>query len=744
MRGAEAATNGFYQAAGTQRMEARLRQIAREIRPMEHPFANSRRAEIIRKRLERGIVAPDAQEHLPLLFDLQAQMAVELLNAGRTEESIEELNRLIRVLIAKETFNAPNRSSLRTLLATAYLRLAEQQNCLQGHTVDSCILPIQGGGIHKLPLGSRSAIRVLEDQLSEFPKDLRARWLLNLAYMTLGEHPAQVPEAWLIPSKVFDSDYDIRRFPDIAGRLGLDLDTLSGSVVMDDFDGDGYLDLMISARGELDPLRFFHNNADGSFTERTREAGLTGELGGLNLVQADYNNDGHLDLLILRGAWQGAQGHHPNSLLRNNGNGTFDDVTEEAGLLSFHPTQAAVWFDYNGDGWLDVFVGNETTPGDTNRCELFRNNGDGTFTECARETGVDLLGYVKAVGCGDYDNDGRPDLFISSRGEAKMLLHNDGPQGPDRSPRARWHFSDRAAAAGVIEPRHSFPTWFFDYDNDGWPDIFVCGYGITNVGDVAADYLGLPNGAERPRLYHNNHDGTFSDVSGAAHLDHVLIAMAGNFGDLDNDGWLDFYLGTGDPDLATLVPNRMFRNSEGRLFQDVTTSGGFGHLQKGHGIAFGDLDNDGDQDVYEVMGGALEGDHYRNVLFENPGHGNHWITLRLEGVQSNRSAIGARIRVVVDTGGVERSIYKTVSTGGSFGGSPLRQEIGLGKAQSIRRVEVFWPTTGQTQTVRDLSMDHFYRLREGAVSAQGVELKTFRLSGGPGMQMLHEHGHAHP
>jgi hypothetical protein len=321
-----------------------------------------------------------------------------------------------------------------------------------------------------------------------------------------------------------------------------------------------------------------------------------------------------------------------------------------------------------------------------------------------------------------------------------MLLRNDGPQSPDKSPTGKWKFTDVATAAGVREPLQSFPTWFFDYDNDGWLDIFVCGYAVRDVGDVAADYLGLPTKAERPRLYHNNHDGTFTDVTREAHLDRVLIAMAGNFGDLDNDGYLDFYLGTGDPDLSTLVPNRMFRNADGKVFQDVTTSGGFGHLQKGHGIAFGDIDNDGDQDIYEVMGGALDGDHYHHVLYENPGHGNHWVTLKMEGIRSNRAAVGARIKVVVRTAHGERNIYKTVGTGGSFGASPLRQEIGLGQAQSIQRIEIFWPTTGKTQVTGGISMDHFYKIREGELPAIPLNLKNFKLSAAHGAQ---EHVHHH-
>ena len=162
---------------------------------------------------------------------------------------------------------------------------------------------------------------------------------------------------------------------------------------------------MISSLGVREQLRYFHNNCDGTFTDRTEDAGLLGETGGLNILQTDYNNDGWPDVLVLRGAWFGVEGHYPLSLLRNNGNGTFEDVTEEAGLLRFHPTQAATWFDYNNDGWLDLFVGNETTPGDTNRCELFRNNADGTFTECAADVGLDATAFIKAVASGDYNND---------------------------------------------------------------------------------------------------------------------------------------------------------------------------------------------------------------------------------------------------------------------------------------------------------------------------------------------------
>ena len=630
-------------------------------------------------------------------------------------------------------------SLIRMYEALAWLRLGEKENCLSNHSINSCLVPIQGDGVHKLPRGSREAIKILTERLLAEPDNFKAGWLLNIAYMTLGEHPDKVPPQWLIPLRAFASDFDIKRFYDVAGNLGLDLNDLAGSVVMDDFDNDGNLDLMICAWGLRDQLRYFHNNGNGTFTDRTEAAGLMGELGGLNMVQADYNNDGFLDVLVLRGAWWEAQGHHPNSLLRNNGDGTFEDVTEAAGLLSFHPTQTATWFDFNNDGFIDGFIGNETSGGDTNRCELFRNNGDGTFTECAAALGVDAIGLCKSVSSGDYDNDGWPDLYVSFRGQPNILFHNEGPQSPDKLPKGAWQFKNVAAAAGVTEPVFSFPAWFFDFDNDGWLDIFACGYGVKDVGTVAKDYLGLPNLGVRSHLYRNNHDGTFKDISEEAGVAKVLLGMSGNFGDLDNDGFLDFYLGTGDPDLSTIIPNRMFRNDGGRRFQDVTTAGGFGHLQKGHGIAFGDLDNDGDQDVYISIGGAYSGDFYRNALFENPGHGNNWLKLKLVGNKSNRAAIGARIKVTVESVQGKRVIYKTVNSGGSFGANPLRQEIGLGEAKVITEVEVFWPTSGLRQTFTELHVNQAYRIQERDANATVLPLRSFLLSPAGHSPVHHHH-----
>jgi hypothetical protein len=328
----------------------------------------------------------------------------------------------------------------------------------------------------------------------------------------------------------------------------------------------------------------------------------------------------------------------------------------------------------------------------------------------------------------DFNNDGRPDLYLSRRGAPNVLYRNDGPADPAKDRQGAWKFKDVSVAAGVTEPIRSFPTWFFDYDNDGWEDIFVSGYAIQNVGDVLADYVGVESGAERARLYRNNGDGTFADVSKAARLYKVLHTMGSNFGDFDNDGWLDMYLGTGDPELANLMPNRAFRNAGGKFFQDVTTSARLGHLQKGHGVSFADLDHDGDEDIYHSLGGAFEGDVYRNALFENPGHGNNWVVLKLEGTDSNAVGIGARIKIIPGGEGARRVIHRTVSTGGSFGANPLRQHIGVGKAKSIERIEITWPVTGKTQTFTNVPVNKGYAIKENASALRALELKPFHFA----------------
>jgi len=655
---------------------------------------------------------------------LRRELAQQYVYAGASEVAIGTLD----ALLADYGPSIPPRDvqTLKGDLAFAYFRLGELQNCTWNHNSDACIFPINPDGVHKEKLGAREAAKRYSELLADpriDPDDaLLYRWLLNLCYMVLGQYPDGVPKAWLIPLDTFKSDYDIGLFRDVAVTRGVSAAGRAGGAILEDFDNDGHLDLMISRMGVDDQLEFFRNRGDGTFKRNTDEAGLKGIVGGLNIMQADYNNDGCIDVYIPRGAWYHDKGQFPASLLRNNCDGTFTDVTAKAEVLNNFPSQTAVWADFNNDGMLDLFVGNEIVrekvkwPDTAKNFRVYINNGDGTFTDAGDDSGIKLSGMVKGATADDYDNDGRQDLYVSVMGGQNRLFRNVG--APGKAPK----FVDVTDKAGVAEPHMSFTTWFFDYDNDGWPDIFVSGYWAT-MPNIVREYLGDRENArgDRPRLYHNNRDGTFTDVSREARLDRLLLTMGANFGDLDNDGWLDFYLGTGAAPLTNIVPHQMFRNDQGRRFQNVTTSGGFGHLQKGHAVAFGDIDNTGVQDVFEVIGGAYTSDRFYSALFKNPGHGNHWFKLRLSGTKSNRFAVGARIRARVTEDGKPRDIYKTVNSGGSFGASSLRPHIGLGKAAAIDELEIRWPGGGTQQFKGPIAADRTYEAREGDMQLRPVD-----------------------
>ena len=592
-------------------------------------------------------------------------------------------------------------------LGVACLRLAETENCCAVPTPDSCILPIVGGGLHGKPEGSTKAIDYfLEVLKNTSPTDhwhYAAQWLLNVAHMTLGTWPEGVPEAHRLPANAFTSKVAFPKFTNIAAAVGLDREGLAGGVAIDDFDGDGRLDVVITDWSPRGQIRCFHHEADGSFVDRTEAAGLVGITGGLNLLHADYDNDGDLDLFVLRGGWWFEYGKLPCSLLQNRGDGTFRDVTFAAGLGDRQlPTQAGAFADYDLDGDLDLYIGSESSQRVACSSQLFRNNGDGTFIDVAKEAGVTNDRYTKGVTWGDYDGDRWPDLYVSNLLGENRLFRNKGDGT----------FTDVAKEAGVSGPQNSFPTWFFDHDDDGRLDIFVGNYDTT-VAHIASHLVGGSLRNDVMRLYHNDGDGKFTDVARKFGLLWPAMPMGCNFGDLDNDGWLDFFLGTGDPEYASLMPNLMFRNREGQGFDDVTFAGGFGHVQKGHAVAFADLDQDGDLDVFEVMGGAYPGDKYRCALWENPGFGNRHVTVRAIGTASVRCAIGARLAITVRTGDTTRVVHRDVNTGGSFGSNPLRMTIGLGKAERIERFEVFWPKTGITQVVENVPLDASIEVVEG-------------------------------
>ena len=629
---------------------------------------------------------------------------------GEMDRAIEQYRKGYEV--AKE--RAPDVAQQFELeLGIAYLHKAEMDNNIYHGQGDQCIFPKPAGTVFAKKEASEESIRFFTKYLEKVRDDLAARWLINYAYMTVGRYPGDVPAKFLIPPSAFESKEEAPHFTDVAAAAGLKDFSMAGGVIVEDFENNGRLDIVTSSMNMCEHLHYFHNNGDGTFTDRSEQAGLIDQLGGLNILQTDYDNDGCMDILVLRGGWEIPM---RKSLLRGHCDGTFTDVTQEAGLADpATATQTAVWVDINNDGLLDLFAGSEN-----GMPQLFLNNGDGTFKNITHAAGVDKVAFTKAVVAADYDNDGYPDLYVSNYAGNNFLYHNnhDGT------------FTDVAQQAGVLGPWISFPTWFFDYDNDGWPDLFVASYFIS-VDESARTYIGIPHNALTQKLYKNMGDGTFKDVTAEVGLGKVYMSMGSNFGDIDNDGFLDIYLGNGNPSYSSLLPHALLRNHEGKYFADVTTASGTGELHKGHGVAFADIDRDGDEDILTLTGGAVPGDSHEFRLFENPGNGNDWINLKLVGVKTNRAAIGARIKITVENAGRGiRSIYRTVGSGGSFGASPLEQHIGLGRAATIRNIEIWWPTSNTRQEFSEVAKNQFLEIKEFAKDYNKLERQTVKLGGG--------------
>ena len=714
-------------STGTIRMTDSLNAIFRRTNMRVHPYESAAKLELIVKELSANQQPTGNQ---------MVEYAYELLKAGQSREAAKILEQFPEKASSLKDVNEKSKSFYE-LLAITYMRIGEQENCIINHTNESCLYPIKGGGIHSLEEGSQAAIRIYEKILEKFPDDQRSRYLLNLAYMTLGEYPQKVPAKWRMDPNALASDYPLPHFANIAPNLGFNENGLAGGCIADDFDNDGYIDLIFSSWGMKDQIRYFKNNGDGTFAERTGPAGLNGVTGGLNIIQADYNNDGYLDFLILRGGWKPMKefGIEPNSLIKNNGDGTFSDMTFDAGLYSVRPTQAAVWFDFDRDGWLDLFIGNETLQGQNNYpSEFYRNEGNGHFTEMPESAGLKITAFVKGVASSDVNNDGLDDLYVSIMNGPNKLFINKGGRSP-----ADWRFEETGAAAGVQEPALSFPTWFFDFNNDGLEDIFAGSFDSGTFLNQSSGLGNLRTEVLYPRLYENKGNGTFTELSEQLKLGEPLQIMGCNYGDLDNDGFPDMYLGTGDPDFRSIFPNKMYRNNAGKEFQDVTTAGGFGHIQKGHGVAFADFDLDGDQDIYTVLGGAYSGDVFQDALFENPGNNNNWITIALEGTKSNRSAIGARIKLTVkDADGKTREIFSRVSSGGSFGGNSLQQEIGIGNAISIEKLEINWPTKDNVYIdYGKVEPNQKVKINEGNRQVEIQPLSSFVFKKEMGMHHMH-------
>ncbi len=527
------------------------------------------------------------------------------------------------------------------------------------------------------------------------------------------------------------------RFEEISRRAGVQFvtngspsaqknqpETMVGGVALLDYDGDGYLDIYavngaaipsLEKEGPQFKNRLFHNNGDGTFTDVTEKAGVGGAGFGMGVAVGDYDNDGWPDLYVANVTG--------NQLFHNNGNGTFTDVTAKAGVAGglFEGKKmwsvSAAWVDYNNDGLLDLFVTNycrwevDKDPvcmaGNVRAyCDpkfyaplpntLYRNNGDGTFTDVSKETGIsEYLGKGMGVAIADFDGDGYPDIFVANDKSPNFLFHNlKGKKFEEIGTTAMVALSSDGKALS------SMGVDFRDVNNDGKPDVW---------------YTALEK-ETFPLLFYRG-GLVFDDATGRSGVGWKTMQMSGwsnGIMDLDNDGWKDLFVARGHvlDNSEQIVawpyaqPNSILRNLGNGKFEDVSASAGpdFQKAAVHRGAAFGDLNNDGRMDaVVTVLNGQLE--IFRNISKNN----NHWLELKLTGTTSNRMGIGARIHVVGEDG-MEQYNHVTTSVGYASS-SDSRVHFGLGAAKVARKIEIFWPS-GVRQVLNDVAGDRVVPVEE--------------------------------
>jgi tetratricopeptide (TPR) repeat protein len=531
-------------------------------------------------------------------------------------------------------------------------------------------------------------------------------WLLRVATERMTGTPPALPAAVQFPvdePAIDPANPPLLQFEDIAPKVGIHSLHGNGTVAWGDIDGDGKLDVIVSGSGTF--IRVYRNEG-GKFADVTEKVGLGGVPSGYSLNLVDYDNDGWLDLFISLNGWNGPM---PDRLFHNE-HGHFVDVSKKSGLDDAGSGFVSLWGDLDNDGWLDVVIANGVLK-DGSVPQIYRNNRDGTFTNMTKAAGINEPAAFGTIGAalGDYDKDGRLDILFSGLDPApNRLYHNDG----------NWHFTEVSKKAGVAQGAHNgYVCFFVDYNNDGWPDILT-----TSLAPWEAAVEGLRKGFAPPnaravhrdsnRLFRNNRDGTFSDVTFDAKLYYPMGTMGAGVADVDNDGYVDFYFGTGDPQMSRLEPNRFFRNNGNGTFSDLTRYVGFARPgNKGHGVAFVDLDGTGALDIFAQLGGHYPGDQAYDAFYHNlKASQNHWLEVDLRGVKSNRFGVGAQL--TAKSG--DLIVYREVKGSEGFGATnPYRQHFGFGKRAKIDSLEIRWPS-GVTQSFTNLAANQIISVREDA------------------------------
>lgn len=612
--------------------------------------------------------------------------------------------------------NHPRALEILAMKGVVQLRLGEINNCIKNHNGDSCIFPLSERARHIDKNGSRSALATFYKYLEEVPNDDHIQWLVNIVHMTLGTYPDQVPAKYLIPLDKINSEKEFPRFQNIAHELGIREQANFGGVVADDFNGDGYTDILFGSLNACEAIKYYEfDPSQGTFVNRSKESGLDAQLGAGLLLAADFDNDGDLDIYITRGAWHPGGGDFPtqggftfNSLVVNDGTGKFVDRTVELGLRTTpNSTLSANWGDLNNDGLLDLFVSNESSDS-----EVFLNRKT-HFENFTRQSGVVNKAIGKGTVLADLDNDGNLDLVISNYAAPNRVFYGDGT--------GRFKLSERQPL--LMKPDYGFPIAVFDYDNDGLQDIFLAAF-APDIDNFAKWLKGLPNKGEHQKLYRNLGNRTFEDVSAKTHMDRLSIAMSVNFGDVDNDGFKDVYVGTGANSIGDLEPNHLYLNSPEGRFYDVTSNARVGSLQKGHGISFADLDGDGFSEIVLQQGGSSQGDRYFPAVFKNPGFPeNKFVQIELRGTKANRRGLHSRITAIAKMkDGATKKFFNWHGATGSFGTNPSTTTVGLGPAVELVNLDIEWQGSATKQSFRNLALNKRYRITEGLNQLEEVRV----------------------
>jgi len=534
-------------------------------------------------------------------------------------------------------------------------------------------------------------------------------------------------------------------FRDIAAQAGLTashisspekhyvIESMSGGIGLFDCDNDGRLDIIMVNGSTVDRYRqsggdllvtLWHQDADLKFTDITQKAGLTRKGWGMGVAAADFDNDGNLDLFVT--------GYGGNALYRNQGNCTFEDVTDKAGVRGGGFSTGAAWADYDRDGFVDLFVSRYVhvdmnslpVPGSTKFCQfkgepvqcgpwgmegeadlLYHNRGDGTFEEVSKKAGVDDPERYYGLGAtwGDYDNDGWPDLFVADDATPNHLYHNN----------RNGTFSDEAMVGGIAmngegQALGSMGVAWGDYDHSGRLSMFV------------TEFADQPN-----TLYHNLGPQGFEDVAMQSRLGQPSLPFLGwgtKFFDMDNDGWLDLFVACGHvyPQMdevkgsaAYAEPLLLHRNLRNGTFEEVSKPAGLAAmpLKSRRGVAFGDIANNGNVDIVVLNVGEPP-----SLFLNTNNSSNHRVVFKLVGTKSNRAAISARL--TIHAAGITQ--LDEVRAGGSYlSQHDLRLHFGLGTATKIDLIEVRWPT-GKTESLKDVAADKMYTITEGQGINEGV------------------------